>query len=709
MEEKKVKSRRFLAKDYDFIAKFVNDELTKRKTSPDRVNHETLWKEVDRQVRMKPPEVLHPHPDDNWRSAFELGDLSIASEVLAADTLRLVFPQERAWLQTHVDIEIKRLNARQVSEGKEPLDAKTKTKIQKQADGELRALMTQQHKDFGLKSRVKLSLKEALHHGSFVVEVKTEQVDQYATGGIFKSAKSPVWTPHSMWNCYPEEGELGVNILYTGSMIITSEKSYEWVTRQNSYINLKKFKDRTSDKKDKVQLQSYYGDITVRRDGDDVFLPNMKIIVANDTVIYAKPMDNISIIYGGYDKVDVTDPYYMSPIVKQSPNQKIASIITNKFIDNVELKLDPPVVYDGNDPTLIAQGGVKIIPGSQYPSKGGAQNFKQVDVGDPSWAAEAITFFKSEVQEGTSVSSHRAGAQRQADRVTATQIENESAGAEIRTIDFVGEVELALTSFLYIQHELNLKELTKYPFFNPEMGMEDFNELSKADLPKRVHFECVGSKGVLNERRRSQGMSQTTSFLLSNERSAGLVNVEEVAKQMYMDNGVKNPERFLTVQNDNDKLQQAIQQVQQKAQEAIAAMQEDAKKIGTDLVKSEMELTNARDQLKLRGERANGVESHLRDEIKSLKQIQKQQLAFMESINKIKDQKNDLEKIQTNIKSESEKTKSTKEPVAEAPKQEIHPVVVNIAKSSGYKITRNENGDMDLVLPIEEDSEEAEA
>ena len=704
MNEKKVKSRRFLSKDYDFIAEYVSKELVKRKTSEDRKNHETLWKEVDRQVRMKPPEVVAPHPDDNWRSAFELGDLSIASEVLTADTLRLIFPQERAWLQTHVDIELNRLNARQVSEGKPPIDAKTKSKIQKNADGELRALMTQQHKDFGLKARVKLSLKEALHHGSYVAEVKMEQVDQYATGGIFKSAASPVWIPHSMWNCYPEEGELGTNILYTGSMIIESERTFEWVTRQTNFINLKKFKDNTSDKKDKVKLESYYGDITVKRDSDDIFLPNMKVIVANKTVIYAQPMDNISIIFGGYDKVDVTDPYYMSPIVKQSPNQKIASIITNKFIDNVELKLDPPIVYDGNDPTLIAQGGVKVIPGSQYPSKGGAQNFKQIDVGDPSWAAEAITFFKSEVQEGTSVSSHRAGAQGQADRVTATQIENESAGAEIRTIDFVGEVEKGLNSFLYLQHEINLRELKKYSFFNPEMGMDDFNELSKEDLPKRVHFEVVGSKGVLNERRRAQGMSLVTSFLMSNERSAGLVNVEEVAKQMYADSGVKNPERLLTVQNDNDKLQRAIQEVQQKAQEAIAQMQEEAKKIGTDLVKSEMELTNARDQLKLRGERANGVESHLRDEIKSLKQIQKQQLAFMDSVNKIKDEKNDLEKIQDSIKSESEKAKAVKDtPTTEPVKQESNPVVINFAKSSGYKINRDDNGDMDSVLPIDED------
>ena len=88
----KVKSRRFLSTDYDFIADFIDKETEKRAGLKARKDHETLWTEVDRQVRMKPMVVLNEDPDDTWKSALELGDLSTASEVLSADVLRLIFP-----------------------------------------------------------------------------------------------------------------------------------------------------------------------------------------------------------------------------------------------------------------------------------------------------------------------------------------------------------------------------------------------------------------------------------------------------------------------------------------------------------------------------------------------------------------------------------------------------------------------------------------
>jgi len=447
-KQKKVKKRRVLGSDYEFIATYIKKELGERKALKERKSHESLWRELDRQVHMQSMEVSSADPEMTWRSALELGNLSIASEVLAADTLRLIFPQDRTWFDAHCEIDFDRLAPRYELAKKQQMDKKAQARIQKESDAEIRALMTQQHSDFGLRSRIELSVKEALHHGSFVAEVRWEDIGQYSAGGAIKQSSSAIWHPHSMWNCYPETGNLSTNLIYTGSMLIEWSKSYEWVMRQKDYINLSKLKNQISNEREPVEMATYFGDITIKRKTDDIFLPNMKIIVAKDTVLYAKPMDNVSIIYGGYDRVDVRDPYYMSPLIKQSPNHKIATIIANNFVNNVELKLDPPVVYDGNDATLIAQGGVKMIPGHQTAAKGGAQNFKQVDVGDPSWAAKTMEYFKQEIQEGTGVNSTRAGSQRQADRITATQIEQEAAGAEVRTIDFVGKMERGIKAYL---------------------------------------------------------------------------------------------------------------------------------------------------------------------------------------------------------------------------------------------------------------------
>lgn len=698
--------RRFLSSDYDFIAEYVESQLSDRKKLDDRKNHEILWKEVDRQVRMQPMERTYRNKEDRefeeWRSALELGDLSTACEVLSADVLRLIFPQDRTWMQPHCEIDFDRLSARkEIAEGEgKVLSKKQIRKIQKQADSELKAFMTQQHTDFGLRGRVELSIKEALKHGSFVAEAQWQESEKYKMGGVFESAAAPVWTPHSMWNCYPETLELGVDMMYSGSMIITWEKSYEWMLRQSSFINLATFQKNTENKKDKVELKTYYGDITVQRKTKDMFLPNMKIVVANETVIFAQPMNNISIIYAGYDRVDIRDPYYLSPLVKNSPNHKLATIIANRFVDTVELKLDPPGAYNGNDAQLVAQGGPKMIPGYMSATKGGDQSFNLFDVGDPSWAITALEFLQSQTDKGTGVSGSRAGAQRQADRVTATQIEEESAGSQIRTIDFTGKVEMGIKSYLYISHELNKDKLTKYKYYNPEMGMKDFDTMKKSDLPKYVIFDIVGSKSILMERRRAEGTFQVTSFLLSNPVTAPLVNGQEVALQMYTDAGNKTPERLLNIGDENDQMQRAIAEIQQKAQEVIQQMQEEIKKVAQDLLKAEQKSESLKEQDKIKTQRSNATEQHLREELASLKNQMQVSAKFLQDLGKIKDETEQNRRI----KEETERLKeaSTAEVPRETEEKESKPtVVVNIEKGSGYKVKRDENGDLEEITPSE--------
>lgn len=691
--------RRFLASDWKFIAEFVTNELQTRKKLEHRTNHEVLWKEVDRQVAMKPMDRVQRSKDqfrnEEWRSALELGDLSTAFEVLSADALRLMFPQDRSWQQPHVEIDFDRLNVREEITNERPMGKRKMRKVQKRADAELRAFMGQQHKDFGLRARVELSVKEALKHGSFVAEVQWHEIEQFKMGGVFTSKAAPVWFPHSMWNCYPETHELGVDLLYQGSMIITFEKSFEWVMRQ-PYINLNEFKKNTKDHKSKVELKSYFGDITIERKGKNMFLPNMKIIVANDTVLFAQPMNNISIIYMGYDRTDVRDPYYMSPLVKNSPNHKLTTIIANRFIDSVELKLEPPGTYDGNDPQLVLQGGPIIEPGYMSPSKGGDQAFDLFDIGDPSWAISAVTYFQAQTEKGTGVSGSRAGAERQADRVTATQIEEESAGSQIRTIDFTGKVEKGLEAYLYISHELNKDNLTEYKYYNPEMGMKDFDTMRKADLPKNVIFDIVGSKSILMERRRAEGTFQVTQFLLQNEVTAPLVNGQEVALQMYQDAGNKTPERLLNIGDENDKIQRAVAEVQAKAEEVIQQMQQEVQETGRDLLKSEQQNDSLKEQMKIEKAKNDKTEQGLREEIQALKTQMKMSAKFLEDLGKIKDEKEQLEAIKKELESrEKPEAKEEKEP-------EREPIVINIGEKSGFKITRNENGDAETLVPIDE-------
>ncbi len=564
-EHKKVKKRKITLKDWDEVAEFINKELSARKDNKFRKKHERIWTELDRQVYMEPGSRIKNNPDQSGdgRSAMELGELSRASEVLSADVRRLEFPQNKPWLEAHSELGIDN----QLNEIAENSNEK---KLQTRIDGGLRALMIQQHSDFGFKARHDLSIKESLHHGGYVAEVKMETIMGVSDGEKVNSKQSPVWVPHSMWNCYPDNAVNTTNMFYTGSMIIVSKPEYKSIKKwsgdgfMTATIRSLKLSDKA-----KVEVKTYYGDVSIsRKEGNDIILPNSKIIVANRKVIYYKPneFEFPQIIYNGYERLDVRDPYFISPLVKSSPTQKIASILANQLIDSIDGRVRPPVVFDGNDPDLAEHGGVLMEPGAQTPSKSLA-NFKTIVVGDPAAAQAGLEFMIGEVQKSTSVDSVRSGMSSSVEQ-TATEVERTRQGGQIRTVDFVEKDEThGLKPFLYMQHALNLKHLSNYPFYNPEMDAPDFERASKDDLPKSVHFEVVGSSGLLEEEQRQRQTMSVTQFLIGVKPE--IVNIDLIAKEMYQDAGNKSAERFLNTTDKDKEIKQTIEQLQQQSQEQL--------------------------------------------------------------------------------------------------------------------------------------------
>ena len=563
-----IKKRRILAKDWSSVASYIKNELKKREDSKFRRRAEVIWKEVDRQVSMESMNRSAKNHDKkgDWRSALELGELSRASEILSADIRRMIFPQNRQWFEAHSE-----LPQELDPESGEPIKNQV---LQSRIDGGLRALMSQQNLDFGLKARTDLSVKEALHHGGYVAEVRMENLMRVHDGMKVEPVRSPVWVPHSMWNCYPDPSAsiIGTNMFYNGSMIIKSYKPYHAVKKEKGWMNVKKIQEPGKGKD--LELFTFFGDLVMPRQDGDIYLPNSKVIVIQDQVVFYEnnPLPFPQIIYNGYERLDVRDPYFTSPLIKMAPTQKIASVLANKFLDGVDLKVEPPSVYDGNDPDLVASGGVDISPGTSTPSKNMA-NFQMIDTGDPSFALQGLQFMMTELQKGTSVDSVRSG-MTAATEQTATEVERTRQGGQIRTVDFVDKHELhGLRPFLYIQHELNKKELKNYQFYNPEMDAPDFERVSKADLPQNVHFDVVGSKGLIEEQQRQQQTMQWTQFMLASPMTAPLVNIVEIAKEGYRDAGHKDPERFLNLTDEKD-AQQELMEVKGQLEQAGQALQE---------------------------------------------------------------------------------------------------------------------------------------
>jgi hypothetical protein len=528
--------------------------------------------------------------ETDWRNALELGELSRASEIISADIKRFSFPQTRAWFEVHSDIP-----PQMTEQGPVQADPATLRRI----DGRTRAFMTQQQLDFGFKSRVGLSVKEALHHGSYVATIEWEDAVQVSDGTGIQTLSSPIWKPHSMWNCFPDlsAGIDGHNTFYQGSMIIRSYKPKYQVERMKSidprypFFNLNKIEEGNKPEgrqnTDDVELLTYFGDLVIPRQGKDLILFNSKVILANGKIIHylPNPFKYPPLIYNGWERLDVRDPYFVSPIVKFSVDQKIGTQLANRLLDNVDLKVEPPCIYDGNDPDFVRNGGPEIAPGAKTSTKG-TGNYQFMDVGDPSAALAGLQFIIGQIEAGTRVDRIRSGVS-PATEQTATEVVKQSQNSEISVVDFVDSHEThGLRPALYMMYDLNRIKLGIYPFYNQELDAPDFERMTASQLPESVHFEIVGSKGVLGEERRQAQTSQVTSFWM--QANPGLLKQQELAKEMFRDAGNKNPEKFLNIDDESVRMQQqmqaAIEQIQQEAAQQIESLNKQIQDLEVKLI-----------------------------------------------------------------------------------------------------------------------------
>ena len=591
--ESSIKKSKITKKDLERVEQQLKKDLDLRKKSEYRTKHEDQWKEVDRQISMSPMARALRNPDDpetDWRAALELGLLSKASEDLSADVRRIIFTDIHPWFDPHSKIDW-------------PLDPNTGEQnadpsMQETVDERLRAMMMQQQEDFGLKDRVDLSIKEALHHGSFVAEIDWEEQQMVFEGSKVQTFGSPVWKPHSMWNCWPDPSPsiIGTNLFYSGSMFVRSYlPRYKceqlalsgeggWFPSQWKKVRKDEHKVGEDQSVKDVEIVTFWGDLIIEKSKEEnLYFPNHKAMMFNGTLIYMAPNKTpyIPIIYRGYERMDVRDPYYTSPIIKQSPMGKYASVMCNRSVDAIALAVEPPITYDGNDPDFVVNGGPVVAPGSKTSSKSNTP-FQQVKIGDAKPAIEAMTLAINHIKEMVGAPMPMG------DRATAAEVNKKDADSEVSVIDFIDNVEIALRSYLYMHHQMNLVKLDEYPYYNPEMGDSDFLIGRGKELPEAVHFEVVGGRAVLGEAQRNDKTTMVLAFAAKIPQMSGIMDWEESALSMLEDAGNKNPERFLI---PREKRNQVPPQVQQKMEQMQQALQKLAGMYKDEKSKNQVHLT----------------------------------------------------------------------------------------------------------------------
>jgi hypothetical protein len=584
--------RRISQKDFDEVEKFINEEMESRERNAFRKKTEKRWKEIDRQIEMEAIQRKsidgRPLPK-TWHSEFELGELTKASEIITADAMRMLFPEDRTWFEPHVQVEGQ-------------IDPNTGTTViqadkQETADDRLRALMSQQHLDFGFKARFELSIKESLHHGSFGAEVRWEPM-LLAQGGSLRNVAAPVWVPYSMWNTFPDPSPsvVGTNLFYTGSMIFVEymplwklkrvAAGQGWLPKRLEQVDenqTHKLESAADAETNDVKLVKFFGDLSIsRKRGEDIFLPNCEAICANGKLIFVKANEETPyprVVFAGYERTDVRNPYYTSPIIKNSPIQKFTSVALNRFVDVAELYAEPPVEYDANDPDYAASGGPIIAPGAKNATKSMGKGFKTLEIGDPRFLLEAGQMGVRMLEQGTGVSALRQGTQSN-ERQTATEIMKLEQGAEVRTVDFVSKLgPSALRPFLYMQHDLNRSKLQDYPCYVNEMKSQDYMIFTNEDVNVNATFDVVGARSMLGEQQRKQQMTQVTFAAAGSPLFAPLLNAQRILLDMYRDAGKKNPEEWVKGEQQVDP---AMQAQHQKMMQAIQQLAEENKQLKTD-------------------------------------------------------------------------------------------------------------------------------
>ena len=606
---------RIMQKDFDSIVEFIKNELERRERSDFRRKHERVWKEVERQIQMEPPSTKHlsGKKDEDWHAAIQLGELADASEILAADVMRLAFPTDRTWFSPHVDM----------GQTVDPIE-------QRASDDVLRNLMAQQHFDFGLRDRVKLSVKEALHHGGFVAEVEWHKMAKFHDGSRVEELGAPAWIPYSMWDSFPDPSPqvVGTDLFYRGSMILKRSITQASFRKDPKFINKDKVLRELSEGDD-VKLVIYYGNLFLpRKKKKGLFLPNRKTMISGEHIVFSgiNEAPYSPIIYTGYEKDDPRDPYYTSPIVKRSPMHILATHMANKFADGIDLRTYPPIAYNNLDQRFASEGGPDIAPNAKFPTVGNA-DIKEITVGDPSWAREGMIMFVQSVREGTGVDSVRKGVGTNTEQ-TATEVVKSDQKSEIRVVDFVGTLERqGLNTFLYMQNDLNRKNLASYPFYNNEMHTPDFMRLSKSDLSRPVRFDVTGSRQLLGEEQRTARFINTMGLLAQNPMTQQQIDWPEVARQMVEDTGQKDPERFLLqgelVDPQVEQLQQQLAATQQEAQQVIGETQQKLQQETTKKLELQVEVQQGQARIAARDDEIR----LLKAEKRSLDQISREKEA----------------------------------------------------------------------------------
>lgn len=510
---------KFDKQDWALIAENIVDQHRKRKNDPERKHLQKVWKDIDRQIKMKAASHHKMTADGKvdrnkaWMPECELPNQAETLEVLTSDGRRLMFPDYTKWFRAHAcltDDYLKRVDFQSLVSGD---DKEVPSVInQDDADRLVESVVMHWQRQYDFYGHMDLINGESFKYGVGIgrVRLADKRIFQSRTG--YKSRKIPILVPGTIKNTYLPDDDISIMaqgfvlspaIITDGKMKLedlklAAEKGSNDPNDINGGWMPAMLKGVEGDDKGMVEVVEWEGDLVVpRKTVKSIYVPNtictVVISSGKDQSVARVVRCRINkysfspTIVFPYHREDVESPYGGSPLMKGHPIQLATVDILNRLMEASALNTQPPIGYDREDMWFAQEGGPLIFPGVQWGTIG---DIKVHEIGDPSGLFNVYLGFLKQYSDVTGITAPRLGAQ-SVSHTTAYAKQVEMSQGESRTVDYVKST-LSNPLFRYLNAAW---QIGRDNFESTSLFMDEYNgwvDLKKDHLPDEVAFEPVG-------------------------------------------------------------------------------------------------------------------------------------------------------------------------------------------------------------------------
>jgi len=527
--------RRFNALDFSFLAEYVVEERDRRKRN--RADLERQWKEIDRQILMKPSVDFKKLPNGRvdrtkrWMSELELPLQAQALEVLTADARRMLFSSGESWFRAHSQTTDEYFEAVEndsiiLGDRNDVPSRIDQDNVDKLAEGFLLHIFSQM--DFaGRMDRINAeAFKYGMGVGRARMETKSVFVDD-ARGVMRQTVRMPSLVPTSVKNNYLDEmsfqghtshvlgpAHIAEDYMPLTNLKVAASKGSTDFNNPNGGWMPGKVGKLEGDDNDCVVLLEMEGDIVIpRKTTRNMLIPNAIVTVAvggksgnsnnsQEVVRFRRRgVPESTYLLHPYHYEGATDAYPASPLMKGRPIQIMATDALNRLMDSAMLKNAPPVSYDRSDMFFAESGGPIIAPYAVWASIDATIKVHSELGGEPGTLSSILSSAINLYAELTGVLPSRLGAQT-VSHTTAFAKDAEIQRGASRTVDYVQQIGHGpMTTWLdraYRMGRASIGANERVEFYIPAYG--GFVSVRKEHLPEKVSWEWFGSAGPAEER-----------------------------------------------------------------------------------------------------------------------------------------------------------------------------------------------------------------